>query len=108
MAYLVAMRNVQAHPAESRNGIHFTRYSFAIDGPTLALHLHQQMEAAMRAKGELPPGVTLEIPRYYQQMTGEGELWIDENGMPLRQVMTLQFPEQKDEQVNAQIVVDFS
>ncbi|MFN8440622.1 MAG: LamG-like jellyroll fold domain-containing protein [Caldilineaceae bacterium] len=108
MSYLVAMRNVQANPSESRNGIRFTRYTFTIDGPTFALHLHKQMEAAMRAKGELPADMNLEVPRYYQEMTGNGELWIGEDGLPLRQVMNLQFPEQKDEQVNAQIVVDFS
>ncbi len=108
MSYLVAMRDVQANAEESRNGIRFTRYSFTIDGPTFARHIHKQMEAALRAKGELPAHMNLEIPRYYQEMTGSGEVWIGEAGLLLRQVLTLQFPEQKNEQVHAQIVVDFS
>jgi hypothetical protein len=108
LAYLTAMRAVTAHPTQQRNGITFTRYSFQIDGPAFAVYIHGQMEATLRAKGELPPGLRLDVPRYYRDMKGSGELWVGEDGLPLRQILTLQFPEQKDEQVHAQITVDFS
>jgi hypothetical protein len=108
LAYLAAIKEVQAHPAEERSGIKFTRYSFTIDSERFAVYMHKQMEAALRARGELPPTLNLEISPYFQQMVGSGELWVGEEGLPLRQILTLQFPEQNDEQVHAQIVVDFS
>ncbi|MCE7981159.1 MAG: hypothetical protein DYG89_08210, partial [Caldilinea sp. CFX5] len=108
LAYLQAVRDVQTHEPEQRAGISFTRYSFTIDGPTFAAYVRDQMAAAMRAKGELPPGVNLDTPAYYQEMTGDGELWVGSNGLPLRQILNLDFPEQRNQTVHAQIVVDFS
>ncbi len=35
LGYLAAIRNVSSGVAEMCNGIHFTRYRFAIDGPAL-------------------------------------------------------------------------
>jgi len=108
MAYLTALRNVQAHAPEQRNGIQLTRYSFTVDGPAFAAYSHAQLEQTLRAKGELPADMQLEVPRYYQEMTGDGELWIGADGLPLRQILNLQFPPQKDEQVQSQMVTDFS
>lgn len=107
MAYLQAVRNIQAHAPEKRAGIPLTRYSFTIDGPSFATFVRDQTEAAMRAKGELPNGITLEVPQYYYDMTGDGELWVGESGLPLRQILNLTFPEQKDATLHAQITVDF-
>lgn len=108
LAYLQAIRDVQAHEPEQRAGIQFTRYSFNIDGPTFAAYMREQMVAALRAKGELPPGADLNVPSYYNDMTGTGELWVGENGLPLRQTLQLTFPEQRDQIITAQINVDFS
>ncbi len=108
MSFLAAVKDVQAQPAEQRGGIAFTRYTFAIDSPRLAVYLHEQMIAALRARGELPNGIQLEAPAYFRDMVGSGELWVGADGLPLRQILTLQFPPQEDEQVHAQIVVNFS
>ena len=66
------------------------------------------METALKAKGELPPGLHLNSPSYYRDMIGSGELWVREDGLPLRQTLDLHFPEQDDRRVQAQITVDFS
>jgi hypothetical protein len=108
LGYLAAIRNVSSGVRETRNGISFTRYTFEIDGPAFANYMHKQMLAALRAKGELPPGVQLEPSAYYREMTGGGELWVGANGLPLRQTLDLHFPEQKEERVEAHITVDFS
>lgn len=112
LAYLTAVRNVQSHAPESRTlpgrTIVFTRHTFEIDGPTFANFMRDQMEQTLRAKGELPPNVRLEAADYYRQMSGDGELWVRDDGLPLRQILNLVFPEQQDEFVNAQITVDFS
>lgn len=108
MSFLAAVKDVQAQPVEQRGGIAFTRYTFAVDSPRLAVYLHEQTVAALRARGELPNGIQLEAPAYFRDMVGSGELWVGDDGLPLRQILTLQFPPQEDEQVHAQIVVNFS
>ena len=61
MSYLVAARDVTDLGRETRAGLTFTRYAFRIDGPTFALAVRQQIDAAMRQKGDVPPGVTLSL-----------------------------------------------
>jgi hypothetical protein len=61
----------------------------------------------MRQRGDLPPNVQLEVSPYNAQMTGDGELWIGEDGFPLRQILNLRFPPQNQESVSAQIAVNF-
>ena len=48
------------------------------------------------------------MPQQYVNMTGEGELWVDSSGLPMRQILRLDFPAIKDDQVKADITVDFS
>ncbi len=108
LGYLAAIRDVTPGTSETRSGITFTRYSFTLDGPAFAAYMHEQLLAALRAKGELPPGVQLEAPAYYRDMTGRGELWIGENGLPVRQILDLRFPEQNEERVEAAITVNFA
>ncbi len=108
LAYLQAVRDIKAHAPEERAGLALTRYSFTIDGPTFAAYVRDQMTAALRAKGELPTGINLTTPAYYSEMTGDGELWVGENGLPLRQILNLNFPEQREQTIHAQIVVNFT
>jgi hypothetical protein len=108
LGYLAAIDNVSAGTPEQRNGIQFTRYTFELDGPAFAAYITAQLEATMRARGELPPGINLEMSPYYREMTGAGELWVAADGLPLRQILHLQFPPQKEERVQAEIKVDFA
>ncbi|MGQ0603020.1 MAG: hypothetical protein ACT4QE_15155, partial [Anaerolineales bacterium] len=59
-------------------------------------------------RGGLPPGVTLDLPRAYTGMTGTGELWVNADGFPIRQILRLQFPATGDERAEAEVTVDFS
>ena len=108
LGYLSAIKDVQPLGEETRNGIAFSRYAFNIDSSRFAEYMHQQLEEAMRARGELPPGVQLQAPAYFRDMVGSGELWVGQDGLPLRQILTLQFPAQNDEELHSQIVVNFS
>lgn len=108
MGYLQAIKDVTPLGEETRNGIAFSRYAFNIDSPRFAEYAQQKMEAAMRARGELPPGMAIDAPTYFRDMLGSGELWIGKDGLPLRQILNLQFPPQNDEQTHTQIVVNFS
>lgn len=51
LAYLHAMRDVQAHPPEERAGIALTRYSFTLDGPSFAAYMRDQWAVVLQARG---------------------------------------------------------
>ncbi len=108
MAYLAAVRDIQAHAPETRAGRVFTRYGFRIDGPTFAGYMRDELEAALRAQGQLDAGARLDVPPYYAAMSGDGELWVSADGLPLRQILNLRFPEQRGETLAATITVDFA
>jgi len=107
LAYLAAMRDVIRVGEESSHSLTYTRYTFTIDGPAFAKYSRDQMQRAMQARGDLPANVQLEVSAYNAQMTGDGELWIGADGLPLRQIIRLRFPPQNGEQVSAQIGVNF-
>jgi len=108
LAYLTAATEVTTHASETLYGISFTRHSFVVDGPLYADYVRDQMADAMSARGELPPGMELQASDYYANMTGTGELWVGDDGLPLRQILTLEFPQQQGEQVHAEISIVFS
>jgi len=97
MAYLAAARNVAEEGSEIRAGIAFTRYTFEVDGRRFAAAVRDQLQRRLGEQGELPPGVNLELPRMYVEMTGRGELWVGEDGLPLRQILHLQLPGSRDD-----------
>ena len=108
MGYLAAIRHVTAGAPETRAGRTFTRYTFDVDGPAFAAYSRDKIQQAMAARGELPSGMQLEVSSYYSGMTGTGELWVGDDGLPLRQTLDLNFPPSRNESVNAQISVTFS
>ena len=103
--------DVQGESASSADPMvyRFTRYAFDLDGLAFAQHMRDQLENYLRERGELPLGLTLDSSRTYQNTTGEGELWVDTRGLPLRLTMHLAYPEDDDgERVEADITTDFS
>ncbi len=109
MVYLTGAKQVTAQGNESRLGIRFTRYSFEVDGPAFGDHMRQQMEDYLRANGELPGNITLDVARQYTDMVGQGEIWITEDGLPLRLAVHLEFPTGANgDWIEAEIRHDFS
>ncbi len=131
LAYLAAAKDVVAHDTETRRlpspsgrgdglprvlggggegELTFTRYTFTIDSPRFAAYVRDQLEQQLAAKGQLPHGVTLDLPRAYADMSGTGELWVDSDGLPLREIFHLSFPPQPgaDYRVEADVTVNFS
>jgi hypothetical protein len=86
----------------------FTKYAFDMDGPSFAAYMRDQLEKHLIEKGELPAGLTLDKARVYNDMTGDGEIWIDEDGLPLRLTLHLEFPEGRYEQQTVDLKTDFS
>ena len=87
-----------------------TRYTFDLNGVKYAEFMRAQMEEALRRKGELPNKVNLGPIRAYVDMTGSGEIWVNAESLPVRQVIHMQFPPEKGatEWVEAEIVTNFS
>ncbi len=111
LAYLAGAKNVRQEETSAPSSLApgYTRYRFEVDGPAFATYLRDQMERYLIEKGELPAGLTLETSSLYRGATGEGQIWIDDDGLPLRLVVHTVFPPQENgDVVEAQIQTDFS
>ncbi|HFQ94402.1 MAG TPA: hypothetical protein ENK32_10360, partial [Anaerolineae bacterium] len=109
LQFLNAAEQISEAGRESRAGISFTRYTFLINSDTFARQMRRQFEEQLAQDGApLPPGIQLDIPRLYAGMDARGELWIGDDGLPLRQIITLEFPPAGQEQVSAEITTDFT
>lgn len=84
-----------------------TRYAFRLDGPTFAATMRDQLEDELRRRGELPAGLRLDMARLYLDMTGEGEIWLNQDNLPVRMILDVQFPPTESEQVEVAITTDF-
>jgi subtilisin-like proprotein convertase family protein len=113
MAYLASAKNVRRE-ARSEEGEplfapRYTLYSFDVDGPAFARYLRDQLERHLIEKGELPAGLSLESSSLYRGVSGQGQIWIDDAGLPLRLAVHLNYlPEENGDRVEAQIKTDFS
>jgi type II secretory pathway pseudopilin PulG len=111
MAYLAGVKNVKREDVKRENTdvtFYVSRFTFDVDGPAFALYLRDQLENYLRERGELPLNLTLDSSRVYQETTGQGEVWLDEQGLPLRLIVHLAYPEEKNgERVEADIKTDF-
>ncbi len=113
LTFLQTADNVTALGMDTRQlgGLTFNYELIAFDLETTvyAQAMRQQLEAQMTQYGQLPAGMTLQTPDFYRQMTGQGQLWLDEDGLPRRLEMTLDMPPQANQgRVTAVIVTDLS
>ena len=84
-------------------------YTFDIDGEAYAVYMRDQLEAQLRREGSLPQGIELDTAQLYRDMTGYGELLVNADGLPIRNVIQLAFPPQEgqSDRVEAEIMADF-
>lgn len=81
MGYLGAARDVVDQGVQSSDGRKLTRYAFGIDPKAFASLAAEQSQQAGRPASAAPVA-----------MTGSGELWVDGDGLPVRQQLSLTFP----------------
>jgi subtilisin-like proprotein convertase family protein len=120
LAYLAAAQDIVKVGSDTRDlpsvqggaaPLTFERYAFQVNGVAFADYMRSQMEGDLTARGELPVGVGLDRARTYVDMKGNGELWINADGLPLRQILHLNFPPEAfgpRESVEVEITTDFS
>jgi hypothetical protein len=105
MAFLAGARDIRLSEAAGESGL--TSYIFDVDGPGFAAYLKKQMTQLLTSQGKLPVGVELSLSEQLASLTGAGEIWIGADGLPVRQVLHVQFPPTSQEQVQADIRVTF-
>ncbi|MCP4167502.1 MAG: hypothetical protein GY759_16655 [Chloroflexi bacterium] len=107
LGYLVAVKDVAATGSVNTAEGNFKRYTFSLDGPLYAEYQRQRTQDMLM--GQIPPGVQLKSHPVLQAMSGQGELWVDADGLPRRQILDIDMPgvsAEQDEQ--AHMIVDFS
>ena len=104
VGYLRAAENVRMK--ESPEATEFTVYEYDISGPKFVEHLYQTL------RSQLPPDqsdTTLQVPGYLENMTGHGELWVDADGYPQRQIVDIATPEANEQfDIRSHFVIDFT
>jgi hypothetical protein len=108
LGYLAAAEQVTlAEPPEGRPEL--TRYTFQVSGPRFAEYVRQQAEAAVQAEPGAPEGLTLRPAPALRDLNGEGELWVNQAGLPVRQVLDIRIPQVNEEYgARVQMTVDLS
>jgi type II secretory pathway pseudopilin PulG/subtilisin-like proprotein convertase family protein len=108
-AFLVAAKDVEENDEPPSDFPTRSSFTFNLHTPTLANYLRDQLEDQLSRAGELPAGLHLDTPESIRNATGDGEVWIDENGFPIRLVIHLEYPPQTNgERVEVDIQTDFS
>jgi len=67
-------------------------YVFRLDGARLAHYQTERLQEQLRASGQLPEGAQLEATGALANAVGDGEIWLDSNGLPMRQIIRLELP----------------
>jgi hypothetical protein len=92
LGYLGAAENVRALEDVSVGGQTLTRLAFDISGPRLAERARDHAQEALRARPGAPEGATVSLSPVLQRLSGQGELWLDADGLPVRQILDLRVP----------------
>ena len=110
LSYLAAAENVQ--PCES-DAAPFAEavacYTYDINGQRFAEHVRDQMQAEVN-NSIAPPNIqqTVSLSPILMKMSGQGKVWLDIYGLPLRQSVDMAIPE-VDEYYDSQVrmVIDY-
>ncbi|MCA9944991.1 MAG: hypothetical protein KC449_16010, partial [Anaerolineales bacterium] len=98
LGYLAAAQNIRFveneafGPGGTSSNLTFAKYAFDLDGHAFAQYMVQQMEAQLQAEGRLPEGLSLNEADVYKEMSGQGFIWLDANGLPSRFVAEITMP----------------
>ena len=86
MGYLAAAENVRSLGTEMVSGEQLTRYSFDVDGNRLNDYLKEQSGSTTGSAGNTA------ITPVLMAMSGHGEVLVDSQGLPRKQILDLEMP----------------
>ncbi|MCB0201741.1 MAG: hypothetical protein KDI03_16875, partial [Anaerolineae bacterium] len=106
LGFLVAAENERAIEPVVAGGEEFQRIAFDLNGERFGEYVRDVMTQQMQ--GQLPPGMALDAPPQFASMTGTGELWIDADGLPRRQIIDFALPEISEQyDTSTHMVIDY-
>ncbi len=109
LAFLDVATDIQV-VAESATGVtpdaSYTIYQFNVDGPAYAQRLTRISQEHLVETNQLPAGVALQVPEHLQNLTGNGELWVDTRGLPVREIVTLNIPAAANTDYRTEAILD--
>jgi hypothetical protein len=110
MAFLSGAKDIRlAEPGSDSAGVPgVTQYNFEVDGRGFAAYLQERLIEQLTTQGKLPVGVEVSLNEQLASLSGTGEIWIRADGLPMRQVLHLQFPPTSQEQTQADVQVTFT
>ncbi|TDT18452.1 concanavalin A-like lectin/glucanase superfamily protein [Ilumatobacter fluminis] len=90
-------------------GVDARRYAFDLDGAAFAASMAHELSSSLQDHGGASAGMAVAIPAHYRDMTGSGELLVDNStGLPIRTELSVRFPPVDDSVVTAVLRTDFS
>ncbi|RMG65780.1 MAG: PKD domain-containing protein [Chloroflexi bacterium] len=99
---LAAARNVRPLPDEPN------AFQFEIDGEAFAALVQQAAARRALRAGALPAGAQLTLASRYADMRGEGVIWLNAHGLPLRQRLSVRFAPDGGNRTEAQGTIQFA
>lgn len=90
LAFLAGAVHVREIAPAIDDGRTFRRFTFDVDGRRLSEHMAREMQRQLG--GTLPAGIRVSPVPLMAQLDGTGTLWVDEAGLPRRQVLDLTLP----------------
>ncbi|MDP8231075.1 MAG: hypothetical protein P9L91_00235, partial [Candidatus Zophobacter franzmannii] len=108
LGYLAAAEQVtRLGPPEGHSEL--TRYGFQLSGERFEAYVRRMSEEMLASDPGAPHGLTLRPSSGLQQIRGQGELWVNKAGLPVRQVLDIELPEANDfYSARLHLVVDLS
>ena len=90
LEYLEGARDVEEAGTVELGGERFSKYTFQFDGAQYGAYLAAKQQR--NSDEPLPPGAAYTAPEAVRRMNGDGELWLDEAGLPRRQLLVIEMP----------------
>ncbi|HSH05610.1 MAG TPA: Ig-like domain-containing protein [Anaerolineae bacterium] len=104
-AYLHAAENVRLKEEADQPKSITAIYEFEINGALFAEYMREQAQKQLPASVQ---SLQLQASPALQKVTGSGELWVDENGLPRRQILHLYFPDMGEQfEIDSTMQMDF-
>ena len=94
LAYLHAARAVKILGSERQGDTTLAHYQFELDGQRYAEYIRDETRRWREQQDRpLPPGLTYDPPAQLRGMTGRGEVWVQPDGLPTRQIIDAELPD---------------
>lgn len=98
LSYLAAAENVQVCADENASTLSgaVACYTYDLNGRAFAEHIRSQVQAELEANpAMLPQGARInpQLAPELVKMNGQGRVWLDANGLPMRMVVEMSMPE---------------